>query len=257
MINLKNVGHTYHRRSLWDRLSLAPEPVPAVASVNLSIMRGETLCLVGESGSGKSTIGRIVAGLITPSSGHVDGAPEVRMVFQDHSGSLNPRRRVGAVLADAIPKADQRTVADLLREVGLPADIASRYPAEMSGGQRQRVALARAIAAKPDLIVLDEPTSALDASTQAEILGLLEDLKIRTGLSYLLITHDLGVAVRMADRIAVIRAGRVIEEGSPTQMLTANGATHPYVRALVRAWQRLTPPIPVEAARSGLAPRAA
>jgi ABC-type dipeptide/oligopeptide/nickel transport system ATPase subunit len=247
MIELRGVTHRYARRSLFDGLLGRPEHAPVVDAVSLTIAPGETLCLVGQSGAGKSTVGRIAAGILAPSAGIVIGKPRVRMVFQDHAGSLSPRRRIGAMLADALTPDDGRTPADLLREVGLPPDFAERRPHEMSGGQRQRVAIARALAGLPDLLVLDEPTSALDVSTQVEILGLLRSVREAGRLSFLLITHDLSVAGRLADRIAVMRSGRVLETGPASRILAPGGATDPYTSALVQAWQRMAPPLPVQA----------
>lgn len=257
MIELRGVTHRYARRSLLDGLQGRPERAPAVDDVSLSITRGETLCLMGQSGAGKSTVGRIAAGILTPSAGVVIGKPRVRMVFQDHAGSLNPRRRIRAMLADALTPDDGRTPADLLSEVGLPPDFAERRPHEMSGGQRQRVAIARALAGQPDLLVLDEPTSALDVSTQIEILGLLRSVREVRRLSFLLITHDLSVAGRLADRIAVMRGGRILETGPASRILTPGGATDPYTCALVQAWQRMAPPLPVQAKARVLACTAA
>ncbi len=231
-------------------------PVRAVDGVSLTIAPGETLALVGESGSGKSTVGRAVLGLESPTSGSVrfDGrdlarlpATELRalrrrmqMVFQDPLGSLNPRRSIGASIAEglAIHRLGTRAersarVAELLEEVGLDATWANRLPAEFSGGQRQRIGIARALAVSPDLIVCDEPVSALDVSIQAQILNLLLDLRERHNLAYLLIAHDLAVVRLVADRVAVMYRGTIVETGPAREVIES--PRHPYTRALVSA----------------------
>ncbi|MBC7704576.1 MAG: ABC transporter ATP-binding protein [Rhodoferax sp.] len=229
--------------------------VVAVKDVSFDIRRGETLGLVGESGSGKSTVGRLVIRLTDPDAGTVRigaldftgmrgaqlrGARQhVQMVFQDPFASLNPRRRVGQIIADGpiahgVPSAKAFARADeLLALVGLEPSAARRYPHAFSGGQRQRIGIARALALEPDVLVADEPVSALDVSVQAQVLALLEDLKSRLKLSMLFITHDLNVAAQVCDRIAVMRQGELVEL-KPTAELLSH-PEHPYTQALLAA----------------------
>ena len=209
-----------------------------VDGVSLRLESGRTLGLVGESGSGKSTLSRVVMGLLAPAAGRVliDGLDvhasrgaslrgirrRVQMIFQDPAGSLNPRLRVREIVAEplivhGLPWKDR--VGALLEECGMPASSMDRFPHEFSGGQRQRIAIARALALRPSLVICDEPTSALDVSVQAQILNLLQDLQRSRGMAYLFITHDLGVVAHMADRIAVMRAGRIVEEGDAVDVL--------------------------------------
>jgi peptide/nickel transport system ATP-binding protein len=234
----------------------ASRALPALRGVGFQVGRGETLALVGESGSGKTTAGRIVARLVDPDAGTVrldgedwlalEGAAlrrrrrEVQVVFQDTSGSLNPRLTAGDQIAEPLRihrLAPRRALADETRrrlaDVGLPPEVAARYPSELSGGQRQRVAIARALAPSPRLVVCDEPVSALDASIAAQIVNLLLDLQERTGVSYLFISHDLAVVARMARRVVVMYLGAVVEEG-PVEDIVAR-PLHPYTAALVAA----------------------
>jgi len=241
--------------------------VRAVDDVSLSIARGETLGLVGESGSGKTTLGRLVLRLLKPTSGTVrfDGRDvfgldsralralrrHIQLVFQDSSGSLNPRMRVGAAVKEPLSvhrlysgsEADRR-VAALFGEVGLDSALVTCYPHELSGGQRQRVGIARALSVEPDFLVLDEPVSALDVSVQAQVLNLLADLKERRGLTYLLIGHDLGVVRHLADRVAVMYYGRIMEL-APTAVLF-DRPRHPYTATLLSSV-----PSPVPSAQPG------
>jgi oligopeptide/dipeptide ABC transporter ATP-binding protein len=236
--------------------------IQAVNGVSLELQRGETLAVVGESGCGKSTLARSVLRLVEPSAGHVrfagqdvlalsrDGLRrlrrEMQLVFQDPMASLDPRFKVGRSLLEPFvvhrvgSAADRgRRVGELLRMVGLEAAAASRYPHEFSGGQRQRIGIARAIALEPSLVVLDEPVSALDVSIQSQILNLLQDLKARLNLSYLFISHDLGVVHAIADRVAVMYLGRIVEQAPVDRLFSA--PAHPYTQALLAA---VPPPDP-------------
>jgi oligopeptide/dipeptide ABC transporter ATP-binding protein len=232
--------------------------VHAVEDVSLSIRPGAALGLVGESGSGKSTIGRLLLGLLPPTSGKivVDGQDlaaaspaalktlrrRMQLVFQDPYASLDPRRRIGPQIADGLVIHGLPTegrVATLLEQVGLAPANAHRYPHEFSGGQRQRIAIARALATAPDLLVADEPVSALDVSVQAQILALLAELRTRLGLALLFISHDLPVVRSLCDRVAVLYLGRIMEEG-PAQTLFRN-PLHPYTQALLSAAPSLHP----------------
>ncbi|MCB5170317.1 ABC transporter ATP-binding protein [Streptomyces bambusae] len=228
--------------------------VTAVDGVGLAVRAGETLGIVGESGSGKSTLGRMLVGLLEPSGGQVryDGrevsgaVPGVQMVFQDPVSSLNPRRSIGESIADPLRAAGERDeaairerVTGLLVRVGLEAGHYDRYPHEFSGGQRQRVGIARALAPRPRLIVCDEPVSALDVTTQAQVTALLADLQRELGLALVFIAHDLAVVRQVSDRVAVMRGGRIVEEG-PVDEVYGN-PQHPYTRALLAAVPALDP----------------
>ncbi|MDA9438748.1 microcin ABC transporter ATP-binding protein [Bradyrhizobium sp. CCBAU 51745] len=233
----------------------AQTDVAAVKDVSFEIRRGETLGLVGESGSGKSTIGRLVMRLTDADAGVVrigeldfskaHGArlraarKHIQMVFQDPFASLNPRRRVGRIIADGpiahgVPPAQAFTRAEeLLALVGLDPGAARRFPHEFSGGQRQRIGIARALALDPEVLVADEPVSALDVSVQAQVLALLETLKEKLRLAVLFITHDLNVAAQVCDRIAVMRLGEIVEIRPTADLL--NRPEHPYTQALLAA----------------------
>jgi oligopeptide/dipeptide ABC transporter ATP-binding protein len=223
----------------------------AVDDVSAEIGEGETLALVGESGSGKTTLGHVVAGLRKPSAGRVRlrgaelGAGNralagraIQIVFQDPFSALDPRMPVSDIIAEPLriqgigTKNERRArAASLVEEVGLPADALNRYPHEFSGGQRQRIAIARALAPAPELIVADEPLSALDVSIQSQILNLFRDIQKREKLSYLFISHDLGVVEHLADRVAVLYLGRIIELGRREDIFAH--PAHPYTRALL------------------------
>ena len=230
--------------------------VAAVDRISLDVGRGETLGLVGESGSGKSTTGRLILRLEEPTGGQIRFEGEnwlgvqgkelrrrrrdIQIVFQDPQTSLNPRMRCGAQVAE--PLRVQRIarggeirerVMTILEKVGLAADVFGRFPSELSGGQRQRVAIARALATRPKFVVCDEPVSALDVSVAAQVLNLLAELRETSGLSYLFISHDLAVVSSFSDRIAVMYFGRIVEEGTPEQMLAK--PLHPYTAALLSA----------------------
>jgi peptide/nickel transport system ATP-binding protein len=228
--------------------------VHAVEQVTLSIDRGETLGLVGESGCGKSTTARLITRLLEPTEGTVsfDGQDishlrrrelqplrrQMQMVFQDPYGSLNPRHSVGQIISAPFRihgiEGDRREqVQELMRRVGLNPEHYNRYPHEFSGGQRQRIGVARALALNPQLIVADEPVSALDVSIQAQILNLLTDLQDELGLTYLFISHDLGVVRHVADRIAVMYLGHLVEVASSDRLY--DDPRHPYTAALLSA----------------------
>jgi len=229
-------------------------PVVAVDRVSLALAAGEVLGLVGESGSGKTTLGRILCGLEAPTEGAVllSGEPapaglarwrRVQFVYADPQVSFNPRRRLGSALElplERLAGLDRRTraqrVTELLALVGLGPEYARRYPHQLSGGQLQRLALARSLAAQPQVLVLDEPVSGLDVSLQAQILSLLADLKRRFGLTYLFSSHDLAVVERLCDRAAVMKDGRLVEAGSPSELFRA--PQNPYTQTLVAAVPR-------------------
>ena len=234
----------------------------AVSGVDLAVYEGETLALVGESGCGKSTLGRLLLGLLPPTQGQVffDGQdlaalPPARLralrrlmqlVFQDTAAALNPRWTVGQSLAEPLrihnlcPRGEYAARgAALLTQVGLAPDLLDRYPHQLSGGQRQRVGIARALALSPRLVVCDEPVSALDVSVQAQMLNLLADLQASQGLTYVLISHDLGVVRHSSDRVCVMFLGRVCEVG-PTQALFS-APRHPYTKFLLDSVPRPDP----------------
>ncbi|MFD5703822.1 ABC transporter ATP-binding protein [Streptomyces lasiicapitis] len=229
------------------------DPARAVDGVDLDIRRGEIVALVGESGCGKTTLARSLLGLVPPTSGRVtfDGKPleyrsralkayrkRVQLVLQDPSGSLNPRHTVYEAVAEGLRihgyGGDERAaVGDALSRAGLrpPERFFLRYPHELSGGQRQRVVIAGALVLEPELIVADEPVASLDASVRGEILALLLRLREELGLSALVVTHDLGLAWNIADRVAVMYLGRIVETGAVEDVLTA--PQHPYTQALL------------------------
>ena len=232
-------------------------PLRAIDDVSLRIGTAETLGLVGESGSGKSTLGRAILGLVPLAGGsiHFDGrdmthasratrrelSSSLQVVFQDPYGSLNPARTIGQTLAETLRAAggarSRAQVVDrmaaMLEEVGLPGDAARRYPAHFSGGQRQRIAIARALMASPRLVVCDEPVSALDISVQAQVLNVLTWLQREHGLGYLFISHDIAVVRHVANRIAVLYRGRIMEHGNAPAVLER--PAHPYTATLLAA----------------------
>jgi oligopeptide/dipeptide ABC transporter ATP-binding protein len=235
-------------------------PVRAVDEVSLEVVKGEVLCIAGESGSGKTTLARAIMGLVSPTSGAIaiDGRPlrglsradakemrrRVQMVFQDPIGSLNPRHSVYEAVAEPVrihgSTGDERElVTAALSRAGLrpPERFFLDYPHELSGGQRQRVVIAAAIALGPEVIVADEPVSMLDASVRGEILRTLAELKDELGLTLVLITHDLGIAWAVADRVAVMYLGKIVELGTTEQVLTA--PLHPYTKALLEVAPRI------------------
>ncbi|CKI66672.1 ATP-binding cassette domain-containing protein [Mycolicibacterium smegmatis] len=236
-------------------------PMVAVDNVSLQLQAGETLGVVGESGSGKTTLARMMLGLLEPTSGRVEvngrdlatlPSAELRalrrdlqVVLQDPFSSMNPRMRVVDIVAEPLVTHEPRLrgrpgrtdreqqVAELLTAVGLDADIASRYPHEFSGGQRQRISIARALALRPEVIVLDEPTSALDVSVQAQVLDLLSALQAEFHLSYVFVSHNLAVVRKLADRVAVMRYGKVVEFGPVATVF--DHPSDPYTQALLDA----------------------
>jgi len=259
-VEVRDLVKTYPARfSLFGRSRPA---VHALRGVSLRIPAGETLGIVGESGCGKTTLARCLIGLIRPTSGAVlvNGRPiaelaaagpkalgrTVQYVFQDPLSSLNPRKTIRQILSAPLrflagldAGAREPRLAELMTSVDLDPAFLDRYPHEFSGGQAQRIGIARALAAGAGIIVLDEPVSALDVSVQAQVLRLLVDLKARHGLTYVFISHDLAVVEAIADRVAVMSAGEVVEEGLPERLFTA--PAHPYTRRLVASVPTLAP----------------
>ncbi|MEQ8332878.1 oligopeptide/dipeptide ABC transporter ATP-binding protein [Nisaea sp.] len=236
------------------------ETVHAVDNVSLTIADGEVVGLVGESGCGKSTLGRVVAGVHQPSNGRMfyrgqnvteQNAAEARevqlkvqMIFQDPMSSLNPRLRVSDIIGEAprvhgiVPKAElQDYVESVMLRVGLDPSFIKRYPHQFSGGQRQRIGIARALAVKPDFLVCDESVAALDVSIQAQVLNLFMDLREDLNLTYLFISHDLGVVEHLSDRVVIMYLGRVVEIAPTSELFRA--PNHPYTKALLEEVPRL------------------
>ena len=261
-IQVNALTKTFKSGGGWFGLGARERIVHAANDVSITLHKGETLGVVGESGSGKSTLARCIVRLINAEAGEIfyqgtDLRPlgrsemrpyraKIQMVFQDPFASLNPRSKVGRIIADG-PKilgasaadADQRA-REMLDLVGLDERAFDRFPHEFSGGQRQRIGIARALALDPEILVADEPVSALDVSIQAQILKLLADIRDRLQLSMIFITHDLRVAAQVCDRIAVMRLGKVVEEGAASTLFA--NAEHPYTRELLdavpgRHWQ--------------------
>jgi oligopeptide/dipeptide ABC transporter ATP-binding protein len=269
MTPLVSVEHVSQRfapaLSIGERIAAAlgapleTRTVHAVDDVSLHIRKGEVLGLVGESGCGKSTLGRVIAGILHPTSGiaTIDAKPvmgiartpvkvttRVQMVFQDPFASLDPRMRIGDALSEGpvahgfVTKAQSRDyVATWLTAVGLAADAIDRYPHQFSGGQRQRIAIARALAMKPDVLVCDEPVASLDVSIQAQIINLFLKLRRELGLTMLFISHDLGIVRHISDRVAIMYLGRIVETGATAEVYAS--PRHPYTRALLDSVPRL------------------
>ncbi|MEV0824775.1 ABC transporter ATP-binding protein [Nonomuraea rubra] len=227
-----------------------------VEDVSFTLHRGETLGIVGESGSGKTTVARLAMALLEPDHGLVtlhgepwSGSrerlrrprrPTIQLISQNPLDSFDPRHTTARLIAEPLrlPRAERRArVLDLLSRVGLPPEVAGRHPRELSGGQRQRIAIARALGPRPDVLICDEPVSALDVSVQAQVLDLLADLQAEYGTAMVFISHDLGVVHHLADRVLVMKDGRVVEEGRVDEVFTA--PRHPYTRDLVAAVPRL------------------
>jgi peptide/nickel transport system ATP-binding protein/oligopeptide transport system ATP-binding protein len=254
LLEVKDLARRFvARRSMFGRPTAH---VNAVDGVSFTVEAGKTLAVVGESGCGKSTVSRLVLRLIEPDTGsiHFEGRDllamdagqlrafrrEAQIIFQDPYASLNPRMTVSQILSeplalhDLVPRAQRRArVEELLQLVGLEPRYARRYPHEFSGGQRQRIAIARALAVEPKLIICDEPVSALDVSIRSQILNLLRDLQQRLGLAYIFVSHDLAVVKHIADRVAVMNLGEIVETAE-AQALFAS-PRHPYSRALLSA----------------------
>ncbi|ETR76248.1 ABC transporter ATP-binding protein [Afipia sp. P52-10] len=261
VLQIDGLTKVYKGRANW--LGTRRDSVRALDDVRLAVHRSEVVAIVGESGSGKSTLAQIVTGLLNPDAGHVRLndqdlsslsrrarrrlAPKIQMVFQDPFSSLNPRHTIERIITEApivhgaTPAEAKADMLRLLSLVGLDASAAARYPHAFSGGQRQRIGLARALILKPDLLVADEPVSALDVSVQQQVLALLADIRRTLGLSILFITHDLRVAATVADRIAVMQHGRIVEQGPAAAIL--DRPTSDYARTLLAAipglaWER-------------------
>lgn len=263
LLQVRNLVKRFESGGGW--LGAPKQIVRAVNDVSFDVARGQSIGLVGESGCGKSTVARTLLRLIEPDSGsiHFNGIDvrgadptqlrqlrqRIQIVFQDPFASLNPRRTVRQTLAEPLqvhrlgkPSDIEAKITKTLDEVGLPQSAMDRYPHEFSGGQRQRIGIARALVLDPELIVADEPVSALDVSVQAQILQLLERLKTERQLSFVFVSHDLGVVRHFCDEVCVMYLGRIIEKGATAQVLDA--PLHPYSRVL-----RDSSPVPDPAAR--------
>lgn len=246
-LSLKNIGKTYRFKG---------KVLHALTDINLEIHQGETLGIVGESGSGKSTLGKIAASLEPASTGHAAyyGIPipemnrsqkkvlrrSMQVIFQDHSSSLNPMMTIGQSIAEGIDihrlafgDEKKKKIIALLEAVGLPADAMERYPHEFSGGQRQRIVIARALAVDPEFLVCDEPLAALDTCTQRQVVDLLKKLKEELRLTMLFISHDISAVKAIADHVAVMYLGAIVEHGPAAEVLVK--PVHPYTQALIRS----------------------
>ncbi len=261
LLKVENLVKCYARRNLAG----VREELLALNGVSFTVFPGTTLAVVGESGSGKSTLASCLACLESPTSGKIwfEGKdivkveervrrqlrPQIQLIFQDPASSLNPRWSVLEILLEPLilrrkfTREEMRQCASsLLERVGISPDIVERPPTELSGGQRQRLAIARALALEPKLLILDEALSALDCSVQAQIANLLRELQSSLGMTYLFVTHDLAMAVYLADEIAVMSGGQIVELGSAEQIL--NQPQHETTRQLLRAWPRMARALP-------------
>jgi peptide/nickel transport system ATP-binding protein len=263
LLQVEGLGKHYRlpRERVWQ----AAPAVQALHDTSFTLQAGQSLGIVGESGSGKSTLARLVMALERPSAGRVllsgqdlhalspsalrEARAGFQMVFQDPYGSLDPRQRVGRIVAEPLKVPDRQRVSEALDAVGLRAADAEKYPHEFSGGQRQRIAIARALITRPQLIVADEPLSALDVSVQAQVLNLMRDLQQQFGIAYLFISHDLAVIDHLCSEVAVMQAGRIVEHGPTDQVLRE--PTHLCTQALLAAV-----PSPVIPAKAGIQDRA-
>jgi ABC-type glutathione transport system ATPase component len=245
---LFRVDHVSRRFPLPRTRLFGPRrTLTAVDDVSFELRREETLGIVGESGSGKTTLVKLLLGLERPDAGQVTYTGEslrreVQVVFQDPASALDPRMRVGQIILEPLQVLriggdHQARLKELLDAVGLPLGYARRYPHEFSGGQRQRIAIARALASHPRVLIGDEPVSALDVSVRAQILNLLEDLRVGFQLTLILVSHDLSVVRHMTDRVLVMQEGKVVEEGSTRQVFRA--PQHAYTRLLLDSIPRL------------------
>ena len=267
LVEIREVSKRFTKRldvagKIAQRLgaNVREETVHAVDQVSLAIQPGEVLGLVGESGCGKSTLGRVVAGIHAASDGHLfyqgkdvatlKGAEKraatlaIQMIFQDPFASLNPRMRVEEIIGEAprmhgiVSKAEQSDyVDDVMRKVGLDPSLKRRYAHQFSGGQRQRIGIARALAVKPKFLVCDEAIAALDVSIQAQVINLFMDLREELGLAYLFISHDLSVVEHIADRVAIMYLGRIVESATTEEIFS--DPRHPYTKALLAEAPRL------------------
>ena len=255
ILSLKDVTHEFGGRSLLRRAPV----IRAVEEVSLDVSKGDVLGVVGESGSGKTTLAKIMLGLLNPTKGQVllDGAPvaklgrrkiaeRVQFIFQDPYSSLNPRRTVGEIVGYPLYLQGQKDRAArdkearrLLDVVGLPARFFDNHPGQMSGGQRQRVAIARALITRPDLLICDEPTSALDVSVQSQVLNLLLELREEFGLTYVIISHNMGVIQHMTTKVAVMYLGRIVEMDASEAVFGA--PRHPYTQLLLNSTLTVAP----------------
>ncbi len=265
LLSVENLVKEYPRGALSGSLAKlfgrkeGPQPFRAVGGISFAVNRGESVGLVGESGCGKSTTSMMVMRLIDKTSGSIRFGGEdigaipakefatlpmrkrIQMVFQDPTDSLNPRFTAARAIADPLMRLGgvrggnvlRARCEELAREVGLPVELLDRFPHQLSGGQKARVGIARAIALRPELVILDEPTAALDVSVQAVVLNLLQDLKLRLGMSYLFVSHDLHVVRLLCDRVIVMKSGQIVEQGSSEQVLDAPQTA--YTRELIDA----------------------